>query len=91
MHSLNGRLECSYLATNERRSSLAQYLTYAASSKQDFFDFSSRRFHLYAPDIGNPTKLSVRKDTKGFISTDWFLEKVGFILSIINGVQFCSF
>lgn len=38
--------------------------------------FSTRPFNVYSTNIGNPTKISIRKDTKGLISTDWYLEKV---------------
>ena len=41
-----------------------------------FFRFSTMPFNIYSTNIGNPSKISIRKDTKGLISTDWFLEKV---------------
>ena len=39
MHSLNGRKQCSFSATNERRPSLTQYPTYSTSLPQDALDF----------------------------------------------------
>ena len=42
-----------------------------------FLPFSSTRsFNVYSANVGKPLKISIRKDTHGFISTDWFLEKV---------------
>ena len=37
---------------------------------------STRPFHFYGPKIGQPTHVELRKDRKGFISTDWNLEQV---------------
>ena len=54
MHSFNGRYECSCSATNERRPSLTQYLTYSTSLPQDAFDFqaaSRSNFVLSAIDL----------------------------------------
>ena len=42
-----------------------------------WFNFvSTRPFHFYGPKIGQPTHVEIRKDRKGFISTDWNLEQV---------------
>lgn len=37
---------------------------------------STRPFKVYSANVGRPLKISIRKDTQGFISTDWYLEKV---------------
>ena len=38
--------------------------------------FSTRQFNVYSADVGRPVRISIRKDTKGIFSTDWYLEKV---------------
>ncbi|XP_022801157.1 uncharacterized protein LOC111338874 [Stylophora pistillata] len=43
---------------------------------QDFSKGSTRQFNVYAANVGRPVRISIRKDTKGIFSTDWYLEKV---------------
>ncbi|CAH3136107.1 unnamed protein product [Pocillopora meandrina] len=43
---------------------------------EDFSRGSTRQFNVYSADVGRPVRISIRKDTKGIFSTDWYLEKV---------------